>query len=200
MNMNLDMNLKLDSLSEAAFELVRKWRNQLDGNILRTTQKLTKEMQANFYHNEICNRSSNHRFLGLYGYVKTLKLLACIGIVNIQWENRIGEISIIVNPEEVGKGYGTISFYELLKLGFYSLNLDNIFGECYSCSPHVKFWQKMIQDFNAEITVLPNRKYWNGFYYNSMYFNFNKDQYINIKINDTINFYNQFKEIGAIEK
>ncbi len=194
MNMDLDMNLKLDSMSEQAFEVVRKWRNKLDGNILRTTQKLTKEMQANFYHNEICNRNSNHKFLGLYGYVTSLKLIACIGIVNIQWENRIGEISIIVNPEEVGKGYGTIAFYELLKWGFYSLNLDNIFGECYSCSPHIKFWKRMIQDFNAEITTLPDRKYYEGMYYNSMYFNFNKGQYINIKMNDTINFYDELKK------
>ncbi len=53
--------------------------------------------------------------------------------------------------------------------------LENIFGECYSCSTHVKFWEKMIDEFDgSEIAILPNRKYYNGKYYNSMYFNFNK--------------------------
>jgi len=66
-DINIPMNFKLDSLCEKSFELVHKWINLLDSNILRTTQKLTKEMQNNFYHNEICNRNSKHRYIGMYG-------------------------------------------------------------------------------------------------------------------------------------
>jgi hypothetical protein len=77
-DINIPMNFKLDSLCEKSFELVHKWINLLDSNILRTTQKLTKEMQNNFYHNEICNRNSKHRYIGMYGNMPDLKLIACI--------------------------------------------------------------------------------------------------------------------------
>jgi len=165
------MNLKLNSLNLDSFQEVRKWRNSLSQNILRTPFYLTEEMQAEFYKTSICNRNSNCRFWGLY--LENI-LIACIGLVNIEWENRLGEISLIVNPEYIKHGYGKTAFHELLWQGFNVLNLENIYGECYLCSPHVGFWRKIINEMNILTNILPNRKYYNGKYYDSLYFNFNR--------------------------
>jgi len=175
---DISINLKLDCLDKYSFEEVRIWRNKLDNNILRTPFKLTKEMQENFYNDEICNRKSKHRYLGLYEFKEDyFQIIACIGIINIEWENRLGEISLIVNPAYTNIGYGKIAFLNLLTFGFNNLNLENIFGECYECSPHVGFWEKMIKKFHGQKTILYNRKYYNLKYYNSLYFNFNKQNF-----------------------
>lgn len=179
--LDIPENLELNNLTKWSFDEVRKWRNLLDMNILRTPFYLTYEMQLDFYNNEICNRKSNHRYWGLYELSKGEQIIiACIGIINIQWENSLGEISLIVNPDKIKKGYGSFCVRKILDLAFAYLNLDNLFGECYKCSPNLKFWEKMIKKYDARTAILPRRKYYNCMYHDSLYFNFDKAMYINM--------------------
>lgn len=54
----------LDVLTEKQCQLYRVWRNQYN-NVYRTSYKLTKEMQQDFYKNVICNRDSNNRYFSV---------------------------------------------------------------------------------------------------------------------------------------
>lgn len=170
------MEFIIKSPNKDEVEKVRLWRNQTEG-VLRTPFLLTYEMQQDFYNDVICDRKSNCRFYSVY---KENFFLSFIGIVNISFENRIGEISIFTSPQYQNIGYGKELVKLLFDLGFNNLNLDNIYGECYCCNAQgIKFWEKIIEKYKGYKTMLPNRKYYKGLYFNSMYFNIERKVFNN---------------------
>ena len=179
-------NVYLDVLDIHDIEKVRIWRNEAaKEGVYRTPYLLTRNMQLKFFEEVVCNRNSNSRYLAIRkkeeNFVDIIseknKLIGIAGLTGIQWENRIAEIALTLSPEYVGKGYGKQSFILVLTEGFSNLNLINVYGECYYCNPKIKFWEKMIIDFNGYKTMLPARKYFKGILYNSLYFNFNKYEF-----------------------
>jgi RimJ/RimL family protein N-acetyltransferase len=162
----------LDALSVDDMESVRVWRNACY-QTLRTPFKLTKEQQEEWYKNEVCNRNSRSRF---YKIIFDGRFVGYGGIENIQWENRIGEISLLINPAEQKNGYGFHAAIEIIENAFNNLNLHTVFAECYLNNSAINFWHKVFQRFKNPVEVnLPNRKYWNGKYYDSMYFSVSND-------------------------
>jgi len=127
------------------FELAREWRNKCL-ETLRTPFILTKEMQEEYANKVLKNRHLNCRWWG-FAENSDIYYVGLGGIENISWENRNGEISLIINP-----------YFEV-----YHIN-ENSFS----------FWMKIVQIYNGYATLLPYRKYWNGKYYDSHYFNINK--------------------------
>jgi RimJ/RimL family protein N-acetyltransferase len=154
--------LELDDM-----EHIRRWRNaSLD--TLRTPFPLTREQQEAWYRDEICNRNSRSRF---WAIVDTNNLLVGYGgIENIQWENSIGEISLLIDPKRRGHGYGRDGALEIINEGFNRLGLRTIYAECYMSNPAVSFWRDIYSNFNGTEAILPNRKYCGGKYYDSAYF------------------------------
>jgi RimJ/RimL family protein N-acetyltransferase len=163
----------LKDLTLENIEQVRKWRNE---NIesLRTSFLLTKEMQEDFYINVICNRNAKARFWGVW---VDDSFIGMVGLENLEWENGLGEISIVLNPDYKDCGYGKQAVELLLDKGFNSLRLENIYGECYKCNPAYGFWEHIIKKYRALEVHLPYRKYINGKFYNSLYFNISKGDY-----------------------
>jgi RimJ/RimL family protein N-acetyltransferase len=168
--------MKLDVLSLKDCQKARIWRNNVI-ETLRTSHFLTEEMQNNFYNNVVCDRNSKNRFFALRNDTSEWSFIGMVGIVNIEWENRIGEISLIIDPSERGKGHGMKAIDLLLNKGFESLNLNTIYGECYNCNPSINFWEKVIKKYDAYKTILINRKYYNNIYYNSLYFSIDSIKY-----------------------
>ena len=180
--------MRLKALSLLDCEQVRQWRNETLVS-LRTPFLLTQEQQTKFYSEVICNRQADARYWGIFieqdtGYADSKLesttrdiLIGMCGLENISWENRNAEISIILNPECHGKGYGTKAIELLLDQGFNYMNLENIFGECYYSNPAIGFWRNIITKYNAASCDLPQRKYYNGTYYDSLYFNINKSDF-----------------------
>ena len=164
-------NMHLSELTISDCEIIRHWRNA-DISHLRTPFFLTQEMQQEFYHTVICDRKSNCRF---WSVRDGSDFIGMVGLVNISIENRSAEISIIINPKKHRNGYGKKSINMLLEKGFYELNLENIYGECYENSAHIGFWENYCELKQVEVYPLPNRKFYNGKYYDSIYFNFMRD-------------------------
>jgi RimJ/RimL family protein N-acetyltransferase len=173
--------LEFRALSKTDMETIRNWRHEFM-ETLRTPYLLTAEQQAAYYESVICNRLSTTRYWGFWSEkeefddddLPTLRgqLIGYGGIENIQWENRLGEISVLIAPKQQGKGYGRQAVEGILLRAFGLLNLDNVYGECYQSSGAVPFWEKLVREKHGYTTLLPNRKFWNGEYYNSLYFNF----------------------------
>ena len=151
-------------LSIEDMEPIRQWRNQCLST-LRTPFPLTKEQQEQWYRDEICNRSSRSRF---WGIEEKGQLVGYGGIENIQWEHRIGEISLLINPAEHGRGYGMKAAQEIITQAFNSLNIHTVFAECYENNLARTFWDKVFA--NGYRTLLPNRKYDRAVYVNSLYY------------------------------
>lgn len=158
-------------------EEVRLWRNQIP-ETLRTPYFLTREQQEDYYLNTICDRRGTTRYFAFVDHED--KTIGMGGIENIIWESRIGEISLIVKPDLRGKGYGKEIVDSILEMAFKQINLDHVFGECYMCG-NIDFWNKMIKKYGASHAVLPARKYFDGKYWDSMYFTFSKDPVCEVK-------------------
>lgn len=162
------MYFKAVELSD--MEQIRKWRNE-QMSMLRTSYMLTKEMQEQFFKEVICNRNTNSRFWGVWVDDKIGNtFVGMAGLENIQWENRIAEISIITNPEKFHFIPNILE--ELMKVAFAELNLIVIHTEVYECSPYTNLWSNIALAHRASRSHLPIRKYWDGKYHNSRLYTF----------------------------
>ena len=142
---------------------------------LRTSRMLNAEMQKEYFLETICNRNSNTFYWAVY---KENKFIAYGGIENIETINSIGEISLLVFETYRNKGYGKNIVKIFLDNAFNYLGLENVYLECFTCNkPGIIFWHKILKEYNAYKTVLPNRKYYKGEYHNSLYGNITKDDF-----------------------
>ena len=163
--------MKLEPLTYEQCEQVRLWRNA-EMECWRTSQMLTRDMQEKFY-DSLSERDTDKRYWAIIDdkkrtqYFDGTVLIGMGGINNIQWENRIGEITLIIDPARRKDGIGEKAVELLLDQAFNYLNLQTVCGECYRCNPAVRFWETLN---NAFLTELPSRKYWKGQYYSSLYF------------------------------
>jgi len=182
-------DLYLDTLSLNDIQIIRAEKNKIYG-AWRTPYLLTEKMQEDFYNKIINNRNSNDKYWGIKLNEKTNVpnnihaqkesiLIGMGGINHIQWENRLGEITLFITKPK--SGYGTKAVLLILDKAFNELNLKNVYGECYECNPNKIFWQKIIERSKCYETALPNRKFYNGIYYDSIYFNFTKNDYDELK-------------------
>jgi RimJ/RimL family protein N-acetyltransferase len=168
--------LKIRELKAEDMPKILEWRNKAP-ETLRTPYRLTIEQQMDWYKKEICNRESRTRYWAfeLERLVDEHDLLVGYGgIENLIWEYKIGEISLLIGDEYQGKGYGTDAVKMIIGEGFGAIGLKNIWGECYECaSPG--FWKKIFNEleekYDIYTTVLPQRKYYEWEYWNSLYFN-----------------------------
>jgi RimJ/RimL family protein N-acetyltransferase len=158
----------LRALDVGDMEHIRLWRNEsLD--TLRTPFPLTKEQQEDWYRSEVCDRRSRSRFFAIEDGSNIL--VGYGGIENIQWENSIGEISLLISPRYRGKSMGTLAASEILREAFWGMNLHTVYAECYSNNKAVGFWRRIfVRDWGGSETILPNRKYCQGQYFDSHYF------------------------------
>ena len=174
------MKLVIPTLEDV--RAIRLWRNDCLVS-LRTSYELAEEMQDHFYKETLCNRSSPDRYWSAY---KGDKLIGFCGITNIQRENRIGEISLIVNPKYRNEKFGNKIVDLILDKAFNYLNLKTVEGECYFCNPAKLFWEKITKKYNGYYTILSNRKFWEGHYHNSYYFSIDEASFNRI--------YNKFEK------
>ena len=173
--------MELKPLTREDCQKVRLWRNS-DMRPWRTPYPLTEKMQDDFYDNVICNRESEHRYFGVWHKerLKEYKFAGMVGLTYIQPENRIAEISLIVNPEVQRKGLGEDAVDLILEYGFHAMRLNTIFGEVYQSNKKgANFWQKITEKYHGYAVLLPDRKFWDGQFYDSVYFSLNKENFKN---------------------
>lgn len=150
---------------------LRDWRNQ-DISPYRTPYFLTECMQSE-WNRQLSNRGSRHR----YWSIRQGEILVAVGgLTDIQWENSIAEITLVVDPSKQGQGLGRQAVELILAEAFNRLNLQTVFGEVYACNDKGhSFWANL--NTVTFKTNLPNRKYWDGKYWPSMYFSWDRHDY-----------------------
>lgn len=171
------MAIKLKRINKTNLLNSLDWREEeLSG--LRTSQFILDIEQEKFYES-----LHKRKDIILFSIVKEGKcgddlanmqhpgVIGIGGFVNINQSNRNAEISLIVNPIHRTLGYGNACLRVLLNYAFNIMNIKNVYGEVYFSNKHFPFWKKFIDKYNLFSTTLPERKYFNGTYYDSLYFN-----------------------------
>ena len=155
--------MKLRPIELSDIQQIRKWRNEQIEN-LRTPFYLTEVMQKSWFDNVVSDRNSKYRF-----YACEAKGLVGYCALEISWENRQAELGIVLGQEHAGKQYGYEIADLILKEAFERLNLDHVTFETYGCNPYKSFWVKLIDKYKGKMVVIPNRKYAQGRYWDSIY-------------------------------
>jgi len=139
------------------------WRNEAR-EALRTPGFTCQQKQEEWIESL---KDSPHRY---FSFRDKVNLMAFGGLTDIQWENRLAEISLIVNPDNRKDGIGSDCVDMLLDEAFNKMNLKTVTGECYKCNPAIEFWYRVIEKYNGYKTILKNRKFWDGEFHDSIYF------------------------------
>ena len=103
----------LSPMTSEDAERVRCWRNSREVlPALRTPFPLTREQQQDWYRTVVCDRNGKARWWSVM--TTGDGLVGAAGIENVEWENGRGELSLIIDPDLHGRGYGTTAVSGLL--------------------------------------------------------------------------------------
>jgi RimJ/RimL family protein N-acetyltransferase len=166
------MTIRLATLTDADAEPTARWREAARAN-LRTPYVRSVEEQRAF----IAGLPA-HRMEYRYWAVQVPRLsgewqtVGIAGLSPICWENGIAEVSLVLDPARIGKGYGGQALRLLLSEAFDNLRLTQVVAEVYAHNPALGFWEKQAGRWGATRVVLPARKFWNFKYHDGIYFAF----------------------------
>ena len=172
--------VRLATLTDADAEPTARWREAARAN-LRTPYVRTVEEQREFIRTLPAHRHE-YRYWAVqvtrsgvkltipYAYTETVGIA---GLSPIQWENGIAEVSLVLDPACMGKGYGGQAFALLLAEAFDTLRLHQVVAQVYTLNPALGFWRKMAERYgNGKAIVMPHQKFWKGQYHDAEYFSF----------------------------
>jgi len=170
----------LSPITKVNCRLAATWRNNFRQS-LRTPIMLTEEMQDDFFDRVARDRHSEDRYWEIREKTEAYRdipagdtFLGLGGLTDIEWENRLAEISVFISPFWHKRGYGRAAVRLLCEEGFNTMGLETILGEAFLCNPNWKFWDKLTDEFMGFKTQLPDRKFWAGQHYPSLYFSWNR--------------------------
>jgi len=139
--------LIIQTINKVHIQQIRVWRNQ-QIDILRQNQIITEEQQERYFNTQVfTNFESNTPFQVLFNCYYEDKFIGYGGIVHISYENKIGEVSILLDPQIPTNQFYEfvfILFLELMnKIGFHELGLNKLFTETFSTRmEHVPMLEK----------------------------------------------------------
>lgn len=157
------MTLEAMTLDDA--QTVRLWRNERP-DALRTPYPLSEAEQQAWYMNH------DGRFFSIVG---DGFLAGYGGVQHIQWESRIGELSLLMDP---GVAHMRAEALDLiLTYAFETMRLDTVYAEVYECNHDLVWWQYVAGGPECTTARLPNRKWYQGKYWDSLYISFDGRAY-----------------------
>lgn len=162
--------ISLGALQRGDMPMLLEWRNQ-HPEAWRDPRPTTITQQFDWYDN-VVSKSSEGRYWGIY---LDRAFVGQVELTSIIWEYGIAEIGMIVDPRMRGQGIGTDAAWKTLREGFGYLRLDTICGECYLCNAAHTFWEGIAQEWGGTQRILRRRKRWDGKLWDSVYFDWAKE-------------------------
>lgn len=157
------MTLEAMTLDDA--QAARAWRNDRP-DALRTPYPLSEADQQAWY------LDHDGRFFSI---IYDDRLAGYGGIQHVQWESRIGELSLLMAPGyEHMRGEGLDM---MLDYAFDTMRLDTVYAEVYECNRDITFWTWVAGGTECRTAKLPNRKWYQGRYWDSLYISFDRRAY-----------------------
>ena len=163
------MTIRLATLTDADAEPTARWREAARAN-LRTPYVLSVDEQCEFIGN-----LPKHRHEYRYWAVKADdQTVGIAGLNPIEWENGLAEISLVLDPVHIGKGYGAAAFALVLDEAFKQLRLAQVHADVYEHNPALGFWGHMARKYGATQATLPGRKFSGGARHDLVSYSFEK--------------------------
>jgi len=175
------MTVRLATLTEADAEPTARWREAARAN-LRTSYVRSAEEQREFIRSLPAHRHE-YRYWAVQtessvaasdgtGLYAAYRLVGIAGLSPIDFENGLAEVSLVLDPACIGKGYGGQAFELVLAEAFDHLRLEQVVAEVYQQNKALGFWEEEAEKRGAYRTVLPKRKFSGGAYHDAIYFSF----------------------------
>jgi len=167
--------LKIESFLPEKIKYLEKWVRQkkVHKNLYMLYRPMSGPELTAWHKKEVADGS--HLFF--YSTGENELSPAGIGLVHyIHPKNRCGELSIIINPEYFGKGYGTQVLQHLMHIAFNDLNLHKIFAHAVEFNLRsISLLEKM--RFVRE-AVYRNELYWSDQYYDIFRYGLLEEEYL----------------------
>ena len=140
---------------------IAEWRNQVPASLRAHTETPIRMEHQNAWVKR-WTRSGDEYFSIKTFLQETIGYGGLDKICNI---NKTAELSLLINPERHGEGFGKQAVRCLLTYAFEFMELNCVFIEVYRTTDAWIFWEKcgFIQEGD-----LKARKFWNGAYYDSV--------------------------------
>lgn len=134
------LSVKLDTISEADTDLLRKWRNSPEiYKWSRQNDLLTESQHKGWMQTHPQNKSVR---MYLIRNAEDKPVGVC-GLSDIDLINQRAEFSIYIAPNHQGCGYGSEALKLLCHHSFLSYPLNIIWGECFSENPAIKIFKSV---------------------------------------------------------
>jgi RimJ/RimL family protein N-acetyltransferase len=139
--------LLICTIDNSYIQQIRIWRNQ-QIDILRQNQLISEEQQEWYFNTHVFSLFDNlYPQQVLFNCFYEEKFIGYGGIVHISYENKIGEISFLLDPQIPTDSYYEsvfILFLEIMnKIAFQELGLNKLFTETFSTRmEHVPMLEK----------------------------------------------------------
>ena len=147
---------------------------------LRTPGLWPLERQEAWFRNVVCNPESRHRYFALVAEEHGDSLVGVGGLVNIEWENRRAEISLLLDPQWRRQGLGWRGALLLYDEAFEMMGLNSVWGECYlSNEAGVKLWSGIVEQYGGQAVTMLNTQWRRGKWWGSMLFAVTQREYMN---------------------
>lgn len=136
-----ESNYQITPLRYKDIYLIKEWRNaQIE--VLRQHVPLTDEMQKKYYEHVIHpSFAAKHPNQILFSFLKDGLPIGYGGIVHIEWKDKQGEVSFLVDPKRTAEpSTYELDFSTFLKLiknvAFNHLHFARLYTETYDVRPH----------------------------------------------------------------
>ena len=159
--------MTLEAMTLADAQAARAWRNDRP-DAMRTPYPLSQADQQAWY------LDHDGRFFSI---VEDDLLAGYGGIQHVQWESRIGELSLLMDPAVDHHRAEALDL--ILTYAFDTMRLDTVFAEVYECNRDLSWWQHVACGPECTTARLPNRKWYQGRYWGSLYISFDRRSYEN---------------------
>ncbi len=129
----------LGPIDRAHLEKIREWRN--DYRVwawCRQNDLISEWDQANWYERQAADQS-----VKMYMVNAEQVPVGVCGLTSIDLYNRRAEFSLYIAPQFRENGYGKAALNTLVKHGFNTLNLHNIWGESFDGNPAIRMFKEV---------------------------------------------------------
>jgi RimJ/RimL family protein N-acetyltransferase len=149
-----------------------EWRNHKEVRGILLTPYVTAndfEKQKEWADSTIKSESNHFYYIEpIDNYQGTLpgnEIVGYCGLIHLKMIPRTAELSVLIGPEYMGKGFGKDAVIDLLDIAFFEFNLNCVYVDCYTNSDRWDFFKKIGFVYEGK---LRDRKYWKGCYYDSI--------------------------------
>lgn len=136
---SLHPNVSLGPVTFAVKDKALAWRN--DSRVYRWCRQYEPITQE--HHEAYWRKVESDPSTKMFGIFCDKESVGVCGLTSIDWVNRRAEFSLYIDPKRQGQGLGEEALRLLCSHGFYTLNLNMIWGEAFENNPAIHIFKKI---------------------------------------------------------